>query len=117
MPIVGCVVFVKPDKGKEIEDKLKNIKNVEVYTGEYKKEFGAYLIIIVLEGETFEELEAIEKQINDLEGVMYIGVGEAYFLDDFEKIEKGEVYPNNPFGSISKLNIIEDVNEKIKKEH
>ena len=112
MPIVGCVVFVKPDKGKEIEDKLKNIKNVEVYTGEYKKEFGAYLIIIVLEGETFEELEAIEKQINDLEGVMYIGVGEAYFLDEFEKIQKGEVHPGNPFGPISKLDIIGDVNEK-----
>ena len=117
MPIVGCVVFVKPEKGKEIEEKLKKMENVEVYIGEYKIEFGAYLIIIVLEGESFEEIENIEKQINNLDGVMHIGVGEAYFLDDFEKIEKGEVYPNNPFGSISKLNIIEDVNEEIKKEH
>jgi len=117
MPIVGCVVFVKPEKGKEVEEKLKKMENVEVYVGEYKKEFGAYLIVIVLEGESFEEIETIEKQINNLNGVMHVGVGEAYFLDDFEKIQKGEVYPNNPFGSISKLNIIEDVNEKIKKEH
>jgi len=117
MPIVGCVVFTKPEKGKEIEEKLKNMENVEVYTGEYKKEFGAYLIIIVLEGKTFEELETIEKQINNLEGVMHIGVGEAYFLDEFEKIQKGEVHPGAPFGPISKLDIIEDINEKNKKEH
>ena len=37
MPIVGCVVFVKPDKGKEIEDKLKNKKNVYMMTDNDKK--------------------------------------------------------------------------------
>ncbi len=116
MPIVGCVVFVKPEKGKEIKEKLKNMKNVDVYAGEYKKDFGAYLIVVVLEGETFEEVEAIEKQINNLDGVMHVGVGEAYFLDEFTKIQKGEIYPTSPFGSISKLDIIEDVNEKKEKE-
>jgi len=117
MPIVGCVVFTKPEKGKEIEEKLKNMKNVDVYAAEYKEKFGAYLIVVVLEGETFEEVEAIEKQINSLDGVMHVGVGEAYFLDEFEKIQKGEIYPTNPFGPIPKLSITEDLNEENKKEN
>ncbi len=116
MPIVGCVVFAKPEKGKEVEEKLKKIKNVEVYAGEYKEEDKAYLIVVVLEGETFEDVEALEKQINSIDGVMHVGVAEAYFLDEFEKIEKGEIVPKNPFGkrrgcSSCKLNIVEDENE------
>jgi DNA polymerase/3'-5' exonuclease PolX len=81
---------------------LLDIPGVEVYGGELKEEDNIYYIVVVLDGESYEELEAMESQIKRLEGVLQLSIVEAHFLDEFEKIEKGEVVPPNPFHGIKK---------------
>ncbi|MEO2068269.1 MAG: chaperone NapD [Desulfurobacteriaceae bacterium] len=98
MPIAGCVVSIKPSKAKEAEEKISLIPGVEIYGGELKEEGKIYYLVVVIEGDTFEDLEFIESQIKEIEGVLNVSVAEAYFLDEFEKIEKGETVPSNPFG-------------------
>jgi nitrate reductase NapD len=98
MPIVGCVVSIKPSKVEEAEKKISLIPGVEVYAGELKEGGKIYYLVVVIEGETFEDLELIESQIKEVEGVLNVSIAEAYFLDEFEKIEKGETIPLNPFG-------------------
>jgi nitrate reductase NapD len=102
MPIVSCVVSAVPDKGPEVEKALLEIEGVEVYGGELKKEENIYYIIVVLDADSYEELEAIEAEIKKLDGVLHVAVVEAHFLDEFEKIEKGEVVPPNPFHGLRK---------------
>jgi nitrate reductase NapD len=102
MPIVSCVVTAEPDKGFQVEKALFEIPGVEVYGGELKEEENAYYIIVVLDGESYEELEAMEKQIKSIDGVLQVAIVEAHFLDEFEKIEKGEVVPPNPFHGLKR---------------
>ncbi len=102
MPIVSCVVACEPEKGFSVERALLDISGVEVYGGGLKEEDNVYYVIVVLEGESYEDVEALEKQIREIEGVLYVGVVEAYFLDEYEKIEKGEVIPSNPFHGLRK---------------
>jgi nitrate reductase NapD len=102
MPIVSCVVTAEPDKGFQVEKALFEIPGVEVYGGELKEEENAYYIIVVLDGESYEELEAMEKQIKSIDGVLQVAIVEAHFLDEFEKIEKGEVIPPNPFHGLKR---------------
>ncbi len=102
MPIVSCVVSVEPEKGFAVEKELLEIPQVEVYGGELKEEENVYYIIIVLDAERYEELEAIEAKIKNMDGVLNVAVAEAYFLDEFEKIEKGELIPKNPFHGLKR---------------
>jgi len=102
MPIVSCVVACEPDKGFQVERELFKMENVEVYGGGLKEEENAYYVIVVLEGESYEEVEALEKKIKEVDGVLYVGVVEAYFLDEYERIEKGELIPPNPFHGLKK---------------
>jgi len=102
MPIVSCIISAEPEKGPDVERALLDIPGVEVYGGELKEEDNIYYIVVVLDGESYEELEAMESQIKRLEGVLQLSIVEAHFLDEFEKIEKGEVVPPNPFHGIKK---------------
>jgi len=102
MPIVSCVVTAEPDKGFQVEKELFEIPGVEVYGGELKEEDNAYYIIIVMDAERYEELEEIEKKIKSVDGVLQLAVVEAHFLDEFEKIERGEIVPKNPFHGLKR---------------
>ncbi|ADU96396.1 chaperone NapD [Thermovibrio ammonificans] len=102
MPIVSCVVTAEPDKGFQVERALLDIPGVEVYGGELKEKDNAYYIIVVLDAERYEELEEIEKKIKEIDGVLQLAVVEAYFLDEFEKIERGELHPGNPFHGLKR---------------
>ncbi len=102
MPIVSCVVTAEPEKGFQVEKELFEIPGVEVYGGELKEEENAYYIIIVMDAERYEELEAIEKKIKSIDGVLQLAVVEAHFLDEFEKIESGEIVPGNPFHGLKR---------------
>ena len=102
MPIVSCVISAEPSKGEQVEKALLGVPGVEVYGGEYKKEDNIYYIIVVLDAERYEELERIESQIKKIDGVLQISVVEAHFLEEFEKIEKGEIVPKNPFHGLRK---------------
>jgi len=102
MPIVSCVVTTLPERGKEVEEKLLSVPGVEVYGGGIKEGENAYHIIIVLDAKRYSELEQIEKQIKEIDGVLQMAVVEAHFLDEFEKIEEGEIYPINPFRGLRK---------------
>jgi len=102
MPIVSCVVACEPEKGFSVEKKLLDIQGVEVYGGGLKEEENVHYVIVVLEGETYQDVEALEKKIKDIDGVLYVGVVEAYFGDEYEKIEKGEYVPPNPFHGLKK---------------
>ncbi len=102
MPIVSCVVSAEPDKGFEVERALLEIPEVEVYGGELKEEQNIYYIIVVLDAERFEELETLEARIKNIDGVLNVAVAEAYFLDEFEKIERGELIPRNPFHGLKR---------------
>ncbi|TCK03375.1 chaperone NapD [Phorcysia thermohydrogeniphila] len=102
MPIVSCVISALPDKGSEVEKALLEIPGVEVYGGELKEEENIYYIIVVLDAERYRELEAIEAKIKEIDGVLQIAVVEAHFLEEFEKIERGEIVPENPFQGLRK---------------
>ncbi|RKQ63393.1 periplasmic nitrate reductase chaperone NapD [Thermovibrio guaymasensis] len=102
MPIVSCVVTAEPEKGFQVEKELFEIPGVEVYGGELKEEDNAYYIIVVLDAERYEELEALERKIKSVDGVLQVAVVEAYFLDEFEKIERGEIIPKNPFHGLKR---------------
>ena len=102
MPIVSCVVTTTPDRGKEVEAELLKIPGVEVYGGGLKEEENAYHIIVVLDAERYAELEQMEKEIKAIDGVLQVAVVEAHFLEEFEKIEEGEIYPANPFRGLKK---------------
>ncbi len=102
MPIVSCVVTAEPEKGFQVEKALIEIPGVEVYGGELKKEDNAYYVIVVLDGETYEELEEMERKIKEVDGVLQVAMVEAHFLDEFEKIEKGEIIPSNPFHGLKR---------------
>ena len=102
MPIVSCVVTTLPEKGKEVEKELLKIPGVEVYGGGLKEEENAYHIIVVLDAERYAELEQMEKEIKAIDGVLQLAVVEAHFLEEFEKIEEGEIYPINPFRGLRK---------------
>jgi len=110
MPIVSCVVSALPEKGPEVEKALLKIPGVEVYGGELKKEENIYYIIVVLDAERYRELEAMEAKIKEIDGVLQIAVVEAHFLEEFEKIERGELIPENPFHGLRKA---EKLAEKI----
>ncbi len=102
MPIVSCVVTAEPEKGFKVEKELFEIPGVEVYGGELKEEDNAYYIIVVLDAERYEELEALERKIKSVDGVLQVAVVEAHFLDEFEKIERGEIIPKNPFHGLKR---------------
>ena len=102
MPIVSCVVTTVPEKGKEVELKLLEIPGVEVYGGGLKEEENAYHIIVVLDAIRYKDLEAMEKAIKEIDGVLQVAVIEAHFLDEFEQIEEGEIVPINPFKGLRK---------------
>ncbi|SMP18971.1 periplasmic nitrate reductase chaperone NapD [Desulfurobacterium pacificum] len=102
MPIVSCVVACEPEKGFSVEKELLEIPGVEVYGSGLKEKENVHYVIVVLEGETYEDVEAIEKRIKEIDGVLYVGVVEAYFLDEYEKIEKGEIVPSNPFHGLKR---------------
>jgi nitrate reductase NapD len=102
MPIVSCVITAEPDKGFNVEKELLSINGVEVYGGELKEKENAYYIIVVLDAERYEELEEIEKKIKAIDGVLQLAVVEAHFLDEFEKIERGELKPANPFHGLKR---------------
>jgi len=102
MPIVSCVVSALPEKGEEVERELLKIPGVEVYGGELKKEENIYYIIVVLDAERYRELEEMEEKIKSIDGVLQLAVVEAHFLEEFEKIEKGELIPENPFRGLRK---------------
>jgi len=102
MPIVSCVVTTVPEKGKEVELKLLEIPGVEVYGGGLKEEENAYHIIVVLDAVRYKDLEAMEKAIKEIDGVLQVAVIEAHFLDEFEQIEEGEIVPINPFKGLRK---------------
>ena len=102
MPIVSCVVTAEPEKGFQVEKALLDIPGVEVYGGELKEEQNAYYIIIVMDGQTYEELEEIEKKVKAVDGVLQVAMVEAHFLDEFEKIESGEIVPKNPFHGLKR---------------
>ncbi|SMO36212.1 periplasmic nitrate reductase chaperone NapD [Balnearium lithotrophicum] len=102
MPIVSCVVTTTPEKGKEVETELLKIPGVEVYGGGLKEEENAYHIVVVLDALRYKDLEEMEKSIKGIDGVLQVAVIEAHFLDEFEKIEEGEIYPINPFRGLRK---------------
>ncbi|GAB6076399.1 chaperone NapD [Desulfurobacterium crinifex] len=110
MPIVSCIVSAEPEKGFAVEKALLDIPGVEVYGGELKEEDNIHYIIVVLDAERYEELEEMEAKIRRIDGVLQVAVVEAYFLDEFEKIEKGELIPKNPFHGLKKA---EKVAEKM----
>ncbi len=100
MPIVGCVVTIKPHKAEAVESEIRNMKGVDVYGGEVKDNL--YLSVVVLEAERYHQLEKIEDNIKAIDGVLDLSVAEAYFLDEFEKIENGEIIPENPFHGLKR---------------
>ncbi|RUM42353.1 MAG: hypothetical protein DSY34_02065 [Desulfurobacterium sp.] len=110
MPIVSCVVSAEPEKGFAVEKALLDVPGVEVYGGELKKEDNIHYIIVVLDAERYEELEEIESRIKEIDGVLQLAVVEAHFLDEFEKIEKRELVPKNPFHGLKRA---EKVAEKM----
>ncbi len=102
MPIVSCIVTTLPEEGKTVEKKLLEIPGVEVYGGGLKEEENAYHIVIVLDAERYSDLEEIERRIKEIDGILQMAVVEAHFLEEFEKIEEGEIYPINPFRGLRK---------------
>ncbi len=100
MPIASFVVSTDAESGPKVEEAVKKFPGVEVYGSELKE--NTYHIIIVIDSETSDEMEDIEKQIRHLDGVLNVALAYGYFEDEYEKIERGEIVPANPFHGLKR---------------
>jgi nitrate reductase NapD len=102
MPIASFVVSTDGENGPKVEEEIKKLPGVEIYGSEFKKDENAYHIIIVIESETFDDMEKVERQIRYMDGVLNVALAYGYFEDEYEKIEKGEIIPTNPFHGLKR---------------
>lgn len=93
MPIGGFVLHVKPERRKEVLDKLSDFQGLTVYGYDDKGQ-----IVIVLESETSEKMENTVERLLALEGVINCDLAYLHGEDEVEKIEKGEYVPKIRFG-------------------
>ncbi len=81
MPIAGVVVITDKQKTDKVLDMLTKMENVSTY-GVHKENH----IIVVLEGENTEELEAMTSRINaDIPGVLGVFPTYVTFEDESEE--------------------------------
>ncbi|MEA3466041.1 MAG: chaperone NapD [Thermodesulfobacteriota bacterium] len=93
MPIGGFVVNAQPELVDEVAGQLNDIDDVEVHGFD---ESGN--IVAVIDSVTSDVMEAQVKNIEALEPVLTVGVAYFHAEDEVEKIERGELVIENPFG-------------------
>ena len=94
MPIGGFVVTAVPNRLPQVKETLQEMRGVSIYGEEPQKGY----LIVVLESDTSEEMEKLEQRIQKIEGVLGTHLAYLYYEDELEKIERGEIRPEIPFG-------------------
>ncbi|GEM_PF-1080342 len=92
MPIGGFVVHVQPEEKEEILRELSRHPQVEVFGHDEKGH-----LIVVLETETSEEMEALVEELSRLRGVINFNLAYLHAEDEVKKIEAGEIKPEIRF--------------------
>ncbi len=93
MVIGGFVVQTEPAFTNQIQNRLLQIEEVEVYGSDDKGN-----IVIVIESSSSDDMESLVKDISSIEGVFSVGLAYLNAEDEVERIEKGEYVPKISFG-------------------
>ncbi len=93
MPIGGFVVSTLPEEKENVIQTLKGMVGNTVYGSDEEGN-----IILVLDMETSDEMEKRVEEIKKIPGVLNVGLAYMHFEDELEKIEKGIIKPEIPFG-------------------
>lgn len=93
MPIGGFIVNAQPEFVSEVAGELNLLEDVEVHGFDDDGN-----IVAVIDSETSDVMEAQVKKIESLEPVLTVGVAYLHAEDEIEKIERGELVIDNPFG-------------------
>ena len=93
MPVAGFVVNARREDLKAVVDKLQEIKGAEVHGTDDKGH-----IVLVLEGDSGEEMEKVAAGITRMDGVISLHLAYFHAEDEVEKIERGEIKPRFSFG-------------------
>lgn len=93
MPVAGLVICFIPEKLEEVKSSLSKVSGLEIHGWNDKGE-----MVVVYEGDTFEEMEKeVKEWPKKIEGVLSVNVAYFNVEDEVERIEKGEYVPERPW--------------------
>ncbi len=92
MPIGGFVVNILPEQRKTVLKALAPYPEVEVYGDDQRGH-----LIVVIETESSEEMEALVERLSQIEGVINFDLAYLHGEDEVKKIEAGEIRPKIRF--------------------
>ncbi len=93
MPIGGFIINIDPKSKDATISCLKEYRQVEVHGVDDDGN-----VVAVLDTETFEEMEQLTKKLQQVEGVVTLGITYFDAEDELKKIEQGLLQPSFSFG-------------------
>ena len=93
MPIGGFVINVDPKEKDEVIGRLTEFPQVEVHGADDEGN-----VVAVLDTKTSEEMEQLTRKLEQVDGVLSLGITYFDAEDELEKIESGELNPSFSFG-------------------
>ena len=93
MPIGGFVITIDRKKKDEVLNRFEQHPEVEVHGVDDKGN-----VVTVLDTVTSEEMEQLTRKLQEIEGVISLGVTYFDAEDELEKIDQGLIQPTFSFG-------------------
>ena len=93
MPIGGFIINIDPKSKDATVSRLKEYKQVEIHGVDDDGN-----VVAILDTETSEEMEQLTKELQQVEGVVALGITYFDAEDELEKIEQGLLQPSFSFG-------------------
>ena len=93
MPIGGFVITIDRKKKDEVLNRFEDYPEVEVHGVDDKGN-----VVTVLDTVTSEEMEQLTRKLQEIEGVISLGVTYFDAEDELEKIDQGLIQPTFSFG-------------------
>ncbi len=94
MPIAGFVINVDPTDPVSALEALGSMEGVEIHGYDEKGN-----VVAVLESDTTDEMEALVRQVNSIDGILSVGLTYFNAEDEVEKVERGEYVPSCSLGN------------------
>jgi nitrate reductase NapD len=94
MPIGGFVINIDPADPAPVIEEIRVMEGVEVHGHDEKGN-----VVAVLDCRTSEEMEELVGNINQVDGVLSVGLTYFNAEDEVERMEKGEYIPSRSFGN------------------
>ncbi len=93
MPIGGFIINIVPEKKETVLKQLEEYDQVEIHGADDKGN-----VVAVLDTVSSEEMEQLSKKLQDVDGVLSLGITYFDAEDELEKIEQGLIKPTFSFG-------------------